>query len=304
MCLVKKPEMTEANLEAHRVNGSMSHGAVTPEGKARAAAANLRHGFYSKVQSGALPDLGEDPQEYTDLMNSLQNNLIEGLESELVQLIGDAVWRMKRAQRVKNGQAMRRIQTAKDMQERKALPQRVRAYELLERFEDLGRALARRGDGPTAAEIHSFAEKFGDDSTEEMQGFILLLKSLNKLAEGPERRAARRKARAQLIEINERYRRACVKIAERLDELDSPESLAALAAPQDEKSLLMQRMEDSNLRQLWRLTNVLFKVRNGALTRRDVKNEDCSGDVYENTGADDKLSGENTGFLQKDAPIE
>jgi len=31
MCLVKKPEMTEANLEAHRANGSMSHGAVTPE---------------------------------------------------------------------------------------------------------------------------------------------------------------------------------------------------------------------------------------------------------------------------------
>jgi hypothetical protein len=31
-------------------------------------------------------------------------------------------------------------------------------------------------------------------------------------------------------------------------------------APQDENALLMQRMEDSSLRQLWRLTNVLFKV--------------------------------------------
>jgi len=126
-------------------------------------------------------------------MNSLQNNLIEGLESEL----GAAHRRRRVADEARptrqERQAMRRIQTAKDMQERKALPPRVRAYELLERFEDLGRALARRGDGPTAAEIHSFAEKFGDDSTEEMQGFILLLKSLNKLAEGPERgpRAAR-----------------------------------------------------------------------------------------------------------------
>ncbi len=57
-----------------------------------------------------------------------------------------------------------------------------------------------------------------------------------------------------------------MRFAEQLDNLQSPENLAALVAPQDEKSLLMQRMEDSNLRQLWRLTNVLFKVRNGALT--------------------------------------
>jgi hypothetical protein len=36
-------------------------------------------------------------------------------------------------------------------------------------------------------------------------------------------------------------------------------------------------MEDSSLRQLWRLTNVLIKVRNGALTQKDVKNEGRSG---------------------------
>ncbi len=45
----------------------------------------------------------------------------------------------------------------------------------------------------------------------------------------------------------------------------------------------MQRMEDSRLRQLWWLTRELFKVRRGALIRRDVKNEGRSGDVYENT---------------------
>jgi hypothetical protein len=44
---------------------------------------------------------------------------------------------------------------------------------------------------------------------------------------------------------------------------------------------------------------VLFKVRNGALTLRDVKNEDRPGDVYENTGDGDKMSGEKTGFYTK-----
>ncbi len=50
---------------------------------------------------------------------------------------------------------------------------------------------------------------------------------------------------------------------------------------------------------LWRLTNVLFKVRNGAVTRRDVKNGATSGDVYENTGDDDKMSIEKHGHFTK-----
>ena len=65
----------------------------------------------------------------------------------------------------------------------------------------------------------------------------------------------------------------------------------------------MQRLEDSSLRQLWRLTSMLFRVRNGALTLRDVKNEDRPGYVYENTGDDDKMSSEKHGFLQENATI-
>ncbi len=52
----------------------------------------------------------------------------------------------------------------------------------------------------------------------------------------------------------------------------------------------MLRMEDSSLRQLWRLTNVLFRVRNGALTHKDVKNEDRPDYVYENKGESDTMA--------------
>jgi hypothetical protein len=36
-------------------------------------------------------------------------------------------------------------------------------------------------------------------------------------------------------------------------------------APKEENAMLMQRMEDSSLRQLWRLTDILLKLRKGAL---------------------------------------
>ncbi len=54
-----------------------------------------------------------------------------------------------------------------------------------------------------------------------------------------------------------------------LEQIQSPENIAALMAPRDENAVLMQRAEDSSLRQLWRLTNILMKVRKGALTLTD-----------------------------------
>ena len=303
MPLINPQEMTEANLAAKRANGSMSRGPMTPEGNAHSAAANLRHGFYCQAQNGALTALGEDPQEYAELMNSLEDNFAESLESELVQRIGRVLWRMKRAERMQDGLALKRLEAAKEIHEITTLPQRVRAHESLEVYECLATAMARRGNGPTAAEIQTFVEGIGDDPSEPMQEFLPLLESLNKLADGPERQAARRNARAQLHELTEAYRKICQKLTQQLNEMASPENLAAQIAPQDEQSMLMQRMEDSSLRKLWRLTNMLVKVRNGALAHKDVKNEGRSDYVHENTGNMDKMSCDETGFLHENAPI-
>ena len=68
-------------------------------------------------------------------------------------------------------------------------------------------------------------------------------------------------------------------------------------APNDESAMLMQRVEDSGLHQMWGLTYALIKVRNGALTHKDVKNEGTSGDVYENKGESDKMDDNRDDFV-------
>ena len=48
---------------------------------------------------------------------------------------------------------------------------------------------------------------------------------------------------------------------EMYDKAKSLENIAALMAPKEENSMLMQRMEDSNLRQLWRLTKMFLMIK-------------------------------------------
>jgi hypothetical protein len=54
-----------------------------------------------------------------------------------------------------------------------------------------------------------------------------------------------------------------------VDQIRSPENIAALMAPKDEESMLTHRVEDSRLRHLWRLTSILMKLEKGALTITD-----------------------------------
>jgi hypothetical protein len=304
MSLIHKQEMTEENLAAKRTNGRMTQGPVTPEGKANSAAANLRHGFYCQSQNRAIAALGEDAQEYADLMNSLENNLFARLESELAQQIGDTLWLMKRAERMQNGLALKRIKGAQEAWEMQTQPITIKAHEKLDCYDDLLGTLAPRRLGPTPDEIHAFVAKFKDDPSEEVQEFIILLKSLNKLPQGPERRAVRRKAQAQLQHLIERHQRVSIRVSEQLEAMQSPENLAAMLAPRNENSLHMQSMEDSNLRRLWRLTNMLFKIRDRALAHEKLKSEDRPDYVYENKSEVDKMSSENVAFLQENAPNE
>jgi hypothetical protein len=65
-----------------------------------------------------------------------------------------------------------------------------------------------------------------------------------------------------------------------------------------------QQFEVSSRRPWWRLTNIPIKVRNGAATLRDVKNEDRSGYVHENKWRATKYTPILTGFLHENATSE
>ena len=312
MSLTKKRKMTEESLAAHQANGRQGHGPVTPEGKDNSAAANLRHGFYTRPRAEVLSRLGEQPEDYLCLMESLIEDLQPrpGLENQLVTQMGETLWGMQRAQRMREGQALKRIQSRVLDEEILANTHAARALENLDPFERLQAALARHDNGPTAEEINAFVECRKGDSSAERQEFVHLIMSLKEPMEEVERKAALRRARKQLRGLMESYQSLAWRLMRQTDRVQSSENLAALAAPGDENAMLMQRMEDSHLRRLWRLTDTLIKVRQGGLTPKSIKNEGRCGNVNETKGTDDKMPelepdicAESTEFLQKKAEL-
>jgi hypothetical protein len=246
----------------------------------------LRHGFYSQAWDEALIALGEDPDEYAHLLKSLENNLAEGLESELVLRIARALWRMKRSERMQDGLALKRVQSGMQTENILAASKLERAYHTLERLEGLATALTCRDYVPSLAETQVFVEGFGSNPSPEMQKVFLLLRSVGEAAQkepGPaseslgtepgkqaaeerERGAERRNLQALTDQLIADHRNVCSQLLEQFKNVQSPENRAALMAPNDASAVLMQRMEDSSLRQLWRLPNVLMRIRNGVLT--------------------------------------
>ena len=79
MSLIKQAQTTDKKSAARRRNGRKSRGAMTAAGKERIRAANLKHGYYSKIREEALIALGEDPAELAALMPDKKTADLSGL---------------------------------------------------------------------------------------------------------------------------------------------------------------------------------------------------------------------------------
>jgi hypothetical protein len=137
MALIKNPKTTEENRSARRRNGRRSQGATTAAGKERIRAANLKHGFYSKIREEALIALGENPAELAALMagakqqwqpeNDEQSSMVE----EMVRLR----WRIRRSERMQESTAaeyVRSVEARRDEQVREVRASFVSAMDWLE----------------------------------------------------------------------------------------------------------------------------------------------------------------------------
>ncbi len=264
--------------EIEKVNEPEGNAPNAPEGSmpepgANSPVANFRQGFFTESRYGLLLALGEAPREYQRMMESLLEDLQPrpGLESHLVEQMGETFWHMRRIQRIRDGLALKSIQRKVQGEEIVASMQASKAFEALEPFEHLKEALSRRGADPTAAEIDEFVKTRKNDSSEEMQDFIRLLKSLKEPMEDQERKDACKQARKQLGERMEPYEGLAWRFSRQSEKVQSPENLAALMAPQDQSSVHLQRMEDASLRRLWRLINAFEKVRQGVLQKKENK---------------------------------
>ena len=284
MSLVRRHRVSEKKLAANRRNGPRARGASTAEGKARAAVANLRHGFYSKSAEVALRALGEDPAEFKRRLQSLVDTYqpANALEMGLVMQLARALWRMERFHRLAESLAVKHLEQARKNREIKEAILRMPLFEKLDRLKELFGATCMDLEpivGPE--EMQVFEKCRGDLRAEKAKEILELLLRLRKpgdledlgpaakmldpdgqipAAEGEERKAARRElCRVLALEIE-----ALEK--EILGDDDDPEGAHAqfdrdkMLATAQPQAALMNRGEESSLRQVWRLIHLLMNI--------------------------------------------
>jgi hypothetical protein len=134
--LVNSPTLTPEKLAANQANGRQSHGPAhgpaTQEGIERIRTANTRHGFYSKAPGSEMHLLGEDPEQYERLYESLVADWEPENEyqTSLVRRMARLMWRLERFDRIEESLMVYQLQAldhdvARDLRELTALHERV-----------------------------------------------------------------------------------------------------------------------------------------------------------------------------------
>ena len=298
MSLTRRPTMTAKRIAAVRANGQLSRGPRTPEGRARTVAACMRHGFYAHSQNEILEALGEDPLQFQELLDSLIETWQPENQQEmgLVMRLARAMWRMERADRIQESLILEQVY--------RALPKptllkildgaiSARANKVL----ILASRICEKGHFAGPEDFQLFAEVYGnrpEDADEEPQAILLAMRRLMKPgAEGasplfngekqgeatlPEdeelRQAERQKLLMALLKQIAKIQPKSIAGDDAQDvkgQIHSHHGVASLMAPQDRNGplMLMQRWEDSNLRQVLRITELLTKMKNGKLGWND-----------------------------------
>lgn len=283
MSLTKPKTMTPQKLAANRRNARRSHGAVTAEGRRRAAAANLRHGFYSRDWTGSMLALGEDPAHFDQLLDSLVDTWqpANGFEMALVERLARTLWRMDRSDRIQEAVAARQAQGIAENVEAMGRAFYQSTVEKLSGLKALAASVARDDYSTPESDLELFEQTFGDQLSAKPREILGLLERLRDpdpaesetedavLESAPEDSPAEGEARHQALCRLRELLAALIQLAEMYTSLSdkigvsplSPLERDAGLAPQGPSAALMLRMEDSGMGQLWRITNLLLRAR-------------------------------------------
>jgi hypothetical protein len=174
--------MTEKNLAAHRQNARQSQGAATPEGKERARAANLRHGYYSQMREEALVALGEDPEALAALVAGAREQWrpANAYQASITDHLASLLWRIQRAERLQESQAANHIRQVEAKRREAARELRARGAEVLGFLDDLRRAVARPDFYTPYGCFEHCAELLEQNPSANMEEIFRLLHRLGK----------------------------------------------------------------------------------------------------------------------------
>ena len=182
MALIQQQQMTEANLEAHRRNGRKSRGAATPEGKERSRAANLRHGYYSKIRDEALTALGEDPADLAGLIEGAHEQFrpANTYQAWIVEHMARLQWRIQRAGRQQESLASEHVARIEQTRREKALELRIHYVDMLDFLQMLLDDAARPDFYAPPGYFRRLSETFARHGTRPLEDIPLLLHRLRK----------------------------------------------------------------------------------------------------------------------------
>ena len=286
MSLTKKPEMTPEKIAANQANGRLSQGPATPEGLERMRDAKTVHGFYSQAEGEALRALGEDPDGFKDMLKDVIDEWqpSTGFEARLVKRLARALWKCERDDRWQENVAVRQLQNLDANVARRIREAEARFKQTQAALKGLIEALKREDFCTGFPEILAFADVFTETPKGRHGDMLTLLYRLLKpgtpaqgkapagylgpeapadlpLAEGHHRPAVRRELREGLEAEMEARKVAHEEDLKDFEYATNPCYRYTMVAPNHPQAQLMQRSEDSNFRQVERLTKMLTRIR-------------------------------------------
>ena len=127
-----------SNAHEQEANAASAPAGSTPEAEVTPTVAQFPQGLHERLAVRSSHGDGGDPREYREMMESLLEDLQLGLESHLVEQMGETFWRMRRSQRIRDGLALKNIKVpGEDMA---ATVRSSQAFEAMEPFERLKKA--------------------------------------------------------------------------------------------------------------------------------------------------------------------